>query len=110
VPFANIGLFARNIGTLSTVMDFELRVPGNLTNDRSFFRPLDMEGKASPRYRYGISLALIKLMPESTVLDAVTIHGKKTKIADWADGEVVMACCRSIRFKGGSGGVDGGKS
>jgi len=48
-------------------------------------------------------------MPESTVLDAVTIHGKKTKIANWAGWEVGWRAPFDT-IKGAERWVDGGKS
>ncbi len=82
VPFVNIGFFAKNRGTLSDPDgSFELSVPTTLIRDSIIFSAIGYKREKIPVASIKGRIATIKLKPESTVLNAVTIVGKKTRTA-----------------------------
>jgi CubicO group peptidase (beta-lactamase class C family) len=79
IPFANIGVFKSNVGTLSN-MDgsFSLRIPGDLKNDSVSFSSIGFEKKS-----YAVtelqesSSTIVYLKEKPTVLKEITVRQKK---------------------------------
>ncbi len=82
VPFVNIGFLSVNTGTLSDPDGyFELRVPPTHRNDSIFFSSIGYKKQSVAVTLLKSRASAVRLQPENTVLNAVTIRAKKTKIA-----------------------------
>ncbi|GHN00962.1 hypothetical protein WSM22_24510 [Cytophagales bacterium WSM2-2] len=79
IAFANIGLFERNIGTLSDPDgSFELIVPRSLINDFIIFSAIGYERQEKPVGQILSEGIIIELKPSGQLLNEVVVTGKRT--------------------------------
>jgi CarboxypepD_reg-like domain len=79
VPFANIGLFEKNIGTLSDPDgSFELTIPSDLKDEQIIFSSIGYDRRSVPIQSLTSGTNTIELKPNNTLLQAVTVKAKRT--------------------------------
>jgi len=78
IPYANIGIFKSNIGTLSNPDgSFSLQLPQKFKDDSLSFSALGFEKRAIPIQALGKENTIVYLLEKVTLLDEVLVHGKK---------------------------------
>jgi hypothetical protein len=78
IPYVNIGILNRNIGTLSDPDgSFELTIPAELSNERVIFSAIGFDTQQHVSSSLRNNNQLIQMHPNSTLLESVTINANK---------------------------------